>query len=197
MMTSPSVSSVQDRGEVAFALYEAAALTTRTRARLAVLSSRLGAFADDPSPLRQLACGELEQLALLSEEVAELASQVSLIIDDLPRDALAAADWEVADAARTALADGIVDYRRACAAASLLDAAQGFPALAESLTDSDAHTYWTARVVDVLAAFQGVDETRARQAAALAGVPETARFDALPPERVLELAHTLYQLAAR
>jgi hypothetical protein len=197
MMTSPSASTVQDRGEVAFALCEAAALTTRTQALLTVLWSRLGAFADDPGPVRRLGCSELEQLATLSEEVAELASRVALIIDDLPRDAVAVEGWEVTDAARTALADGIVDHRRARAAAALLDVEQGFPALAESLTDSDAHTYWTARVVDVLAAFRGVDETRARQAAALAGVPDTARFDRLPPERVLELAHTLYQLAAR
>jgi hypothetical protein len=196
-MTSPSASMVQDRGDVAFALCEAAALTTRTQALLTVLWSKLGAFADDPRPVRRLERSELEQLAALGEEVAELASQVALIIDDLPRDSVVVERWEIAESARTALADGIVDQRRARAAASLLTIEQGFPALAESLTDSDAHTYWTARVVDVLAAFQGVDETRARQAAALAGVPDTARFHELPPERVLELAHTLYQLAAR
>lgn len=197
MMTSPSAPTVQDRGDVAFALCDAAVLTTRTHALLTVLWSRLGAFADDPGPVRRLACGEVGQLAALSEEVAELASQVALIIDDLPPDAVVAEGWEIADAARTALADGIVDQRRARAAAAMLSAEHGFPALAESLIDSDAHTYWSARVVDVLVAFRDVDETRARQAAALAGVPETARFDELPPERVLELAHTLYQLAAR
>lgn len=194
-MSSSSAPTLHDRGDVAFALCEAAALSTRTQALLTVLWSRLGAFADDPGPARRLEAGELEQLGMLSEEVAELASQVALIIDDLPRETVAVEAWELAEAARTALADGIVDERRACAAAGLLTAEHGFPALAESLTDSDAHTYWTARVVDVLAAFMDVDETRARLAAALAGVPETSRFGELPPERILELAHTLYQLA--
>jgi hypothetical protein len=197
MMAGLSASMAQDRGDVAFALCEAAALTTRAQALLAVLRSRLGTFADDPGPVRRVACGELEQLGTLSEEIAELASQVACLLGDLPREAIEVEAWEVADAARSALSDGIVDEGRVRAVAGLLAAEQGFPALAESLTDSDAHTYWTARVVDVLAAFRGVDETRARQAAAIAGVPETARFDELPPERVLELAHMLQQLAAR
>jgi hypothetical protein len=195
-MMSRSASIVQNRGAAAFALCEAAALAARTQALLEALSGRLGAFADDPGATSSLAAAELGQLGALSEEVAELASQVALIVDDLPVDALDAAPWEIADAARTALAEGIADDQRVLAAAALLKAEQGFPALAESLTDSDAHAHWTARVVDVLAAFRDVDETRARQAAALAGVPGTARFSELPPERVLELAHTLYQLAA-
>jgi hypothetical protein len=194
-MMSRSASIVQNRGDAAFALCEAAALTTRMQALVTAVSVRLGAFAHDRGAARSLAVAELEQLGALSEEVAELASQVALIIDDLPLDAVRAEEWEIADAARTALADGIVDDWRVRVAASLLTAERGFPALAESLTDSDAHAYWTARVVDVLAAFRDVDETRARQVAAIAGVHGTARFCELPPERVLELAHTLYQLA--
>jgi hypothetical protein len=196
-MTSSSMSTVQDRGDAAFALCEAAALATRTQALLAVLSSRLGAFADDPAGQRRLDVAELEQLGTLSDEVAELASQIALVIDGVPLDPLTVERWELTDAARTALAGGIADHRRARIAASLLTASDGFPALAEALTDSDAHAYWTARIVDVLAAFRDVDATRARQAVALAGVPETARFCELPPERVLELAHMLHQLAAR
>jgi len=196
-MAGLSASTMQDRGDTAFALCEAAALTTRAQELLTVLWSRLEAFAGDSGPVRRIACDDVEQLATLGEEVAELAAQVACLLDELPREAAAVKAWEIADAARTALSDGIFDQRRARTAAALLDAGQGFPALAESLTDSDAHTHWTARVVDVLAAFQGVDETRARQVAAIAGVPETARFDELPPERALELAHTLHQLAAR
>jgi hypothetical protein len=196
-MAGLSASTMQDRGDAAFALCEAAALTTRAQALLTVLLSRLGTFADEPGQARQLACADIDRLGTLSEEVAELVTQVACLLDDLPREPVAVEEWEIADAARTALSDGIVDERRARTAVALLDAGQGFPALAESLTDSDAHTYWTARVVDVLAAFRGVDETRARQVAAIAGVPETARFDTLPPERALELAHTLHQLAVR
>lgn len=196
-MMSRSASPVQANGEVAFAICEAAALATHTQASLAVLWSRLGAFADDPSDLRRLAPHELEQLTALSEDVAELAGQIALILDGLPHAPLTAAEREISDAARATLAGGVADQRRAFTAAGMLDMREGFPALAQSLVDTDAHAFWTVRVVELLAAFRDVDDIRARQAAALAGVPETARFDELRPERVLELAHLLRQLAAR
>lgn len=188
---------MQEAGDVAFALCEAAGIATRTHALLGVLWSRLDAFAVDPSDTRHIAAHELEQLAAMGEEVAELSSQIALILDGLPLAPLVADGRELAGAARAALADGIADHRRALTAAGLLTAAQGFPALAEALIDTDAHAYWTARVVDMLAAFRDVDDLRARQAAALAGVAETACFRELEPERVLELAHTLRQLGAR
>lgn len=196
-MMSRSASPVQASGDVAFAICEASALATRTQASLAVLWSRLGAFADDPSDLRQLAPRELEQLTALSEDVAELASQIALILGGLPHAPLVAAEPEIADAARATLADGVADQRRAFTAAGLLTASEGFPALAQSLADTDAHAFWSACVVDLLAAFRDVDVVRARQVAALAGVPETARFDELRPARVLELAHLLRRLATR
>lgn len=196
-MMSRFASPVPDSGDAAFALCEASALATRTQALLAVLWSRLGAFADDPADLRRLAPHELEQLTALSEDVAELAGQIALILDGLPLVPVVAGEREIADAARATLADGVVDQRRAYTAAGLLTASDGYPALAQSLVDCDAHAFWSARVVDLLAAFRDVDTVRARQVAALAGVPETARFDELGPERVLELAHVLRQLAAR
>lgn len=196
-MRSRFASPVQDSGEAAFALCEASALATRTQAMLAVLWSRLGAFADDPADPRQLAPHELEQMTALSEDVAELASQIALILGDLPRAPLAVRARELAASAGARLADGLIDQRRAFTAAGLLTARDGFPALAQALVDCDAHACWSARVVELLAAFRDVDATRARQVAALAGVPDTARFDELAPERVLELAHVLRQLATR
>ena len=196
-MSSSSPPAVQERGEVGLALCEAAALARRTEAMLAVLSSRLGAFADDAGDPRRLGVHELEQLDAIGGEVAELASQIALILDGLPLEPVAASERELAGAARAALADGILDHRRAVTAAGLLTAAQGFPALAEALADCDAHAYWRARVVDVLGAFRDVDSCRARQTAALAGVDVTARFCELGPERVVELAQTLRRLATR
>lgn len=196
-MMSGSAPAMQEAGDVAFALCEAAGIATRTHAVLGVLWGRLDAFAVDSSDTRHLAANELEQLVGMSEEVAELASQIALILAGLPHDPVVAEERELTGAARAALADGIADHRRAFAAASLLTAAQGFPALADALIDTDAHAYWTARVVDMLAAFRDVDDLRARQAAALAGVGATACFCELAPERVLELAHTLRQLGAR
>jgi hypothetical protein len=196
-MSSPSPPATQESGEIGLALCEAAALARRTEAMLAVLSSQLGAFVDDPGDPRRLTAHELEQLGAIGGEVAELASQIALILDGLPLEPVAAPARDVAEAARTALADGILDHRRALTAAGLLTAAQGFPALAEALADCDAHAYWSARVVDVLGAFRGVDTARARQTAALAGVDATARFCELAPERVIELADTLRRLALR
>lgn len=197
-MMSQSGATLQQRGSVGFAICEADALAERTRALLGELRDGLaGAFATDAGDVHRVDADELERLGALGDEVAELASQMAFILARLPREPLAVNRREIADAARTALADGIADHRRACAIASLLTVEQGFPALAEALIDSDAHGCWDARVVEVLAAFRDVDETRARQVAALGGVPETARFDELRPERVLELAHTLRQLAGR
>jgi hypothetical protein len=196
-MMSTSVSTAEGRGEVAFAICDTAALATRTQTVLALLQRRLCAFADESSATRRLSAEELQQLGALGEEVAELAAQVALTLDGLPLDPLRVTEREIADSARTALADGIVDDRRARTAAGFLAAEEGFPALADALTEADAHAYWTARVIDVLAAFRDVDTTRARQVAALAGVPSEGRFCELRPERVLELAHVLRQLAAR
>ncbi|HMJ02289.1 MAG TPA: hypothetical protein VK506_05070 [Conexibacter sp.] len=187
-MTSESAPAVHEQGSRAFALCDAAALAARAQGLLAGLRSHLDAFAHDGGPTRQLDAAELERLRAESEEIAELAAQVALAIDGLPLDAFTVDEREVAIAARVALAEGIVDDRRACTAASLLMADEGLPALADALVCSDAHVYWDARVVDVLAAFRDVDQHRARHVAALAGVPETARFSELRPARVLELA---------
>ncbi|MCW2952805.1 MAG: hypothetical protein JWQ48_1975 [Conexibacter sp.] len=196
-MMSGSASTVHENGATGLALYEAAALATRTQALLTVLSSQLGAFADDRSATRQLEACELVQLGSMGDQIAELASRVALVLDRLPLAPLDVSEPEIANAAREALAEGIADQRRALMAARLLTPEQGFHALADALAGSDAHTAWPARVVDVLAAFRDVDTTRARQVAALAGVPETARFCELEPRRVVELAHTLRQLATR
>jgi hypothetical protein len=196
-MMSGSAPTMQEAGDVAFALCEAAGIATRTQALLGLLRDRLDAFAGDPGDTRLLAAHEPERLIAMGEEVAELASQVALILDGLPLGPLVAGERELTGAACAALADGIADHRRALTAAGLLTADQGFPALAQALIDTDAHAYWTARVVDMLAAFRDVDDLRARQTAALAGVAETASFCELEPERVLELAHTLRQLGAR
>jgi hypothetical protein len=196
-MSTPCPPSVQESGEVGLALCEAAALARRSEAMLALLSSRLGAFADDPADPRRVAAHELEQLNAIGGEVAELASQIALILEGLPLEPVAATERALAQAARAALADGILDHRRAVTAAGLLSAAQGFPALAEALADCDAHAYWSARVVDVLGAFRDVDSGRARQTAALAGIDATARFCELAPERVVELTQTLRRLASR
>lgn len=196
-MTSDSASAVQDQGSAAFAVCEAAALAARAQALLTVLRDRLDAFAHDAGPTRRLGVGELEQLADDSEEVAELAAQIALVIEGLPLDPLAAGEQEIATAARTALAEGIVDDRRALTAAGLLTADEGLPALADALVDSDAHAYWSTRVVDVFAAFRDVDQHRARQLAALAGVSEGARFCELRPERVLALAQVARRHVAR
>lgn len=195
-MSEPA-STVQSRGEAAFAICEAAALAERTQALLTALLGRLAAFANDPSPLRQLGAHDLEQVSTMSEDVSELSSQIALIVDGLPLAAITVAEPEIAEAACAALADGIVDQRRALTAASFLTAAEGFPALSAAFVDTDAHAYWTVRVVDMLSAFRDVDETRARQMAALAGVSATAPCCELAPERVLELAHTLRRAAAR
>lgn len=195
-MTSPSASPVQD-GTAAFAVCEAAALATRTHALLTVLRGRLDAFAGAADGARRLDVEDLERLRAIGEEVAELASQVALVIDGLPLGALDAGDGEIAAAARAALAEGIVDHRRALTAARLLNADEGLPALAEALVGSDAHAYWDARVVDVLAAFRDVDQHRARRLARSAGVPEAARFSELRPERVLVLAQVARQHVAR
>ena len=194
---SEFASAVQDKGSAAFALCEAAALAARTQALLDQLHDRLGAFAEDPRPTRWLTAYEREQLGVLGEEVAELTSQIALIVEGLPLEPLAVSEHEIAAAARIALANGIVDERRALTAAGLLTAEEGFPALADALLCADAHEFWTARVVDVLAAFRGVDEDRARQVAADAGVAVTASFCELPPERVLVLAQVALQHVAR
>jgi hypothetical protein len=196
-MSNSPPPAVQESGEVGLALCEAAALSRRTEAMLALLSSRLGAFADDPADVRRLAAHELEQLGTIGGEVAELASQIALILDGLPPEPVAASARELARAARAELADGILDHRRAVTAAGLLTAAQGFPALADALADCDAHAYWNVRVVDVLGAFDDVGSGRARRTAALAGIDATARFCELTPERVVELAGTLRRLASR
>jgi hypothetical protein len=197
MPSRPFVLSVQEQGSAAFDLHVAAVTVTQAQAALDELRRRLDAFGAAPDGLRRLDARQLEQLAGLGEEVAELASRIALIFDGIPLEGMAVTEREIAGAARAALADGIADERRALTAARLLTAAEGFPALAAALLDSDAPGYWTARVVDVLAAFRGVDGVRARQVAALAGVPETARFCELRPERVVELAHVVRQLAAR
>jgi hypothetical protein len=197
MPPRPIVLSVQEQGAAAFDLRVAAATVAQTQTALDQLRRQMDAIEKPRDGLRRLDAGQLEQLATLSEEVAELASRVTLLFDGIPLQGLAVTEREIADAACAALADGIADERRALTAARLLSAAEGFPALAAALLDTDAPAYWTARVVDVLAAFRGVDGLRARQVAALAGVPETARFCELQPERVVELAHVLRQLAAR
>lgn len=196
-MMSNSASVVQDRGAAGLALCEAAALATRTQALVDVLESRLESFADDVGPLREIGAQEVESLHALSDEVAELAAQIALAIADLPLAPLAVDEHELATAARAALADGIADDRRALTAAALLTAEQGLPALADALVGADGHAHWTARVVDVLAAFRDVDEHRARHLAALAGVPAEARVCDLPPDAVLLLAHVARRHAAR
>jgi hypothetical protein len=196
-MMSRSTSTEQETGDVAFAICEASAIATRTHALLGVLWSRLDTFAVDPGSTRTLAVYELEQLAAMGDEVAELSSQIALILDSIPLDPLVVGEQELIGAARAALAGGIADHCRALAAVGLLTADQGFPALAEALIDTDAHAYWNARVVDMLAAFRDVDDLRARQTAALAGVADTACFCELEPQRVLELAHILRRLGAR
>ena len=196
-MMSESASPVQDRGSAAFALCEAAALAARSPALLDELRARLDAFAEDTGPTRSLTAYEREQLGELGEELAEVASQIALIVEGLPLEALAVSEEEVASAARTALANGIVDERRALTAAGFLTAEEGFPALADALLCADAHAFWTARVVDVLAAFRDVDEHRARRVVADAGLAASARFCELPPERVLVLAQVALQHVAR
>lgn len=196
-MMSHSEATLQQRGSAGFAIRETEALATRIQALLTELRSTIGDRLADPGDVHRYGADELDQLSALSDEVVELASQMAHRLAGLPLEPLTVSEREIAEAARTALADGIADDRRARATASLLTADQGFPALAEALIESDAHAHWDARVVDVIAAFSGVDETRARQVAALAGVPETAPFGELRPERVLELAYTLRQLAGR
>lgn len=193
----PSVSEIWTRGSVAYELCDAAALAARAHTTLDAMRRRLAAFAETDEPLHRLESDELDQLACMSEEVAELSAQLALIFDRVPLDSLRVSHHEVAGAACDALADGIADHRRALMAAGLMTAGHGFPALAEALVDSDAHRYWPVLVVDVLGAFRDVGATRARQVAALAGVPGEARFCELAPDRVLELAHTLRRLAAR
>jgi hypothetical protein len=190
-------SEIRTRGAVAYELYDAAALAARAHATLEALCRGLGSFAETDEPLHRLESDELEQLACMSEEVAELSGQLALAFDRIPLDPLHASHHELAEAACDALADGIADHRRALMAARLQTATLGFPALAEALIDSDAHCYWPIPVVEVLAAFRDVDPVRARQVAALAGVSAEARFCELAPERVLELAHTLHHFAAR
>jgi hypothetical protein len=193
-----SGATLQQHGSAGFAIREARALAAQMRALLADVQERIDrAVAGEPADVRRMGVDELDELAASSDEVAELASQLALLLNGLPLEQLTVNEREVAEVARATLADGIADHRRVSVAASLLTADQGFSALAEALIETDAHAYWEVRVVDVVAAFRDVDDTRARRVVALAGVPETARFDELRPDRVLELAQTLRQLAAR
>jgi hypothetical protein len=196
-MMSDSASIAQDKGGAGLALCEAAALATRTQALLDLLESRLGSFADDVGPVRRIGAPELDDLRAASDEIAELTAQIALALDDLPAGALAVDEQEIATAARAALADGIADDRRALTAAGLLTADQGLPALAHALVWADGHAHWTARVVDVLAAFRDVDEPCARELAARADVPAEARFCDLRSDCILLLAQTLRRHAAR
>lgn len=196
-MSSRSAPAVHEQGRTAFALCDAAALASRAEALLRSLRTRLDAFAHEPGPVRRIDAPALERLRADGEELAELAAQVARVVDQLPLDPLAADEREVAAAARTALAAGIVDDRRALTAARLLTAEEGLPALAEALAGSDAHAYWSVHVIDVLRAFRDIDETSARRVAALAGVPATARFGELAPERVLELAQVARRRGTR
>jgi hypothetical protein len=197
-MTNHLGATLQEHGSAGFAICEARALATRMRALLDDLDTRIdGAFADGPADACRLGADELAELAAAADDLAEVATQTALALDGLPLAPLTVDEQEIAEAARTVLADGVADLRRACSTASLLTADRGFPALAEALIESDAHASWEARVVEVIAAFRDVDDVRARQVVALAGVSQEARFDELRPERVLELANTLRQLAGR
>ncbi len=190
-MSSEFASVLREQGNDAFTLCEAAALARRAEALLAALRTRLDAFADDSSPVRRLDAPGLERLRAGSDELAELTAQIALAVDALPPDALEADAGEIAAAARAALADGIVDVRRACAAASLLTAAEGLPARAYAIVCCAAHTYWDIPVADVLAAFRDLDHGRARTLVEQAGLTATVRFSALEPERALGLADAL------
>lgn len=196
MMSQPA-SAAQERGSAGLALCEAAAVAGRTQALLDQLRERLDAFAHDPRPTRWVTAPERELIGALGAEISELTSRIALIVESLPLEPLAVERRDIAAAACAALAEGIVDDRRALTAASLLDAEEGFTALADALVCADAHAFWTARVVDVLAAFRDVDEDRARAVAAEAGVAASTRFCELPPERVLVLAQVARQHAAR
>lgn len=124
--------------------------------------------ADGSITLSAPTTGELECYA---EAIADLASQLRLLTNDLPTETVEIAARDVAREAAADLAEGIFDEQRALLAARVLSVEEGWPPLVEALLGSDAHWGWeTTGVAELLGTFRHADPVDVARVVEEAGV---------------------------
>lgn len=142
--------------------------------------------ADGSITLSAPTTGELERCA---EAIADLASQLRLLTNDLPAETVEIAARDVAREAMADLEAGIFDEQRALLAARVLSAEEGWPALVEALLASDAHWGWdTTSITDVLSAFRHVDLVEVARVVEEAGVDPHLPLGLCTAEQIGRLA---------
>lgn len=106
-----------------------------------------------------LSSADVEQLRTLAFEHAEMAQRVQLIAEQLPARELRAAQDDVAAGASAAMVDGILDPATLTVAAGVLDAKQGWAALADCLASTDVRSAWLdLTITALLSTFRDVDQ---------------------------------------
>lgn len=142
-----------------------------------------------------MAGAEVEELAIVAAEAAEIAEQVRQLTQGLPDEDVEIAYEDVREAAAADLAQGMLDPERAVVAARLLDVRTGWPALAEGLRTLDIRESWTGWAPrGMLAAFRDAGSELVGRALELAGIPPETVYADCTPEQLVRLAHVLDEL---
>jgi uncharacterized SAM-binding protein YcdF (DUF218 family) len=141
---------------------------------------------------------DAEALRALLAEHGDRAERLRLLADQIPESGVTATYSDVRDGAAAALADGILDPVSVQVAASALDRAAGWTALADALVSTDARCGWTElRVDDLLRTFRDADPEVVAHALEEAGVRADECWATLDDEATRRMAKTLRQHARR
>ncbi|MGB2711991.1 MAG: hypothetical protein WBC33_10790 [Conexibacter sp.] len=131
---------------------------------------------------------EIAQLAERAEQLAELlAGEHDLEL----------VPTVIASAAAHELAAGILDAGRARLAFQTLQVQDGWPALADALRSTDAHTAWAEMTIaEALGSFRGASPELVLGTAAAAGLAPSQTIVSCSPSEIAELAACLEAHAA-
>jgi hypothetical protein len=138
------------------------------------------------------AAGLPADLERLSDAIADLVGQLQVLARGLPDERVEVGLDDVQAGAAIDLAAGIYDEARALLAARVLDAGDGWPALAEALRSTDAHWDWeTVTVERLLGSFRDVGAGEVAAALAAAGIDAPLPFASCTTGQALGLASAL------
>jgi len=144
----------------------------------------------------RVGAGELARLREAGEALADLASRIHAIGDELPFEAVELDVEGLAAVALEDLAGGIIDPARARLAARTARAHDGWPALGRALRTSDAHTAWEGiGVGELLGSFRGAEPELVDRVLSVAELPADATFPACEPAAIGRLAVALEEHA--
>ena len=140
----------------------------------------------------RISSGEIGELKLLCESLAELTARTDQLAGQLPDDALDVDGDDVAGAAAADLAAGIIDPARVQLAARVLPSNAGWHALSQGLRSTDTHASWDdVSIGELLGAFRGATEQDVQQVLESADVSGTLEFATCDPATLQRLAAAL------